>query len=115
MMRIQGFRMGHPGFQKPVVQRPPSLNFSLAAGSPSGNGGADSGAAASSSAPSPGAPVQTFTSTIFIPPPNYALIAQEMPYAPPPPTETKGIPTWAIVGGAMLIGMGIAALLLKRG
>jgi len=108
MMRIQSFSMGYSGFQKPVVQNPGHL--SLAAGSPSGGGGAD----APAPAPSPGAAAPTF----IVPPPNYLFPVQEQPVLPLPPApvpDTQPVPTWAIVGGSMLVGLGIAALLFKQG
>lgn len=130
MMRIQSFRMGYAGLEKPIIQNPglrglfnfqaPSADFSLAAGSPSG-GGAD----ASAAAPSPGAPAATpvavpapATQAIFVPTPTYLFPVQEpIPAMPLQPVreEAPAIPTWAIVGGSLAIGAGIAALLLKKG
>lgn len=128
MMRIQGFSMGYSGFQKPIVQNPglrgifdfqsPSTDFLLAAGSPSGGGGADGGGAAPAPAPSPGAPAPDLAPTFFVPPPNYLfpVVEQPVPPLPPAPTpETAVLPTWAIVGGSMLAGLGIATLLFKQG
>jgi hypothetical protein len=139
MTRIQGFSMGYSGFQKPVVQNPglrgffdlpmpqlPNFDLPLAAGSPPGGGGADGGGAAPAPAPAPGAAApapapapQNLAPTFFVPPPNYLFPVQEQPVPPlppqPTPAPTQAIPTWAIVGGSLLAGLGIAALLFRQG
>jgi hypothetical protein len=125
MMRIQSFSMGYAGFQKPIVQNPAlrgvfdwqgseqhaSTGLSLAAGSPSGGAGADGGAAAPAPAPTPGA-----QQAIFVPTPNY-LFPVATPVLPMPPEPVPAepvVPTWAVVGGSLLAGLGIAALLFKK-
>lgn len=128
MARIQGSSMGYPGFQKPIVQNPglrgifdivnpiepmfPPLDFPLDAGSPSGDGGAD----APAPAPSPGAEVPATDFPVFQPQPTFLFPVQEpiVPVAPVAPVAAA-LPTWAVVGGSVLAGLAIGALLLRKG
>lgn len=120
MTRIQGHSMGFSNYQKPILQSPrmggifqANLNLPLAAGSLSGGGGADGGGAAPAPAPAPGAVAPASPQDVvqnFYPPQQTYVVAQQPP-APATPEAFQGLPTWAIVGGALLAGVVLAKLL----
>lgn len=140
MARIQGPSMGFANFQKPILQTPglrgifdfdmppmpkfPPFEFPLDAGSGlPGDGGADGGA--------PPAPVPPPGGEAAVPlpgeypgyypqqQPTYLFQVQDVPTAPAAAVPaaaaapTPGIPTWAIIGGSVLAGVAITALLFK--
>jgi hypothetical protein len=136
MTRIQGSSMGFANFQKPILQSPrmggifdfqmpqmpqfPDFNLPLAAGSPSG--GADGGGAAPAPAPAPGAaaPAPQDLVPSYYPPQQTYVVTQQPPVPAPTPTAVpeapvQGVPTWAIVGGSVIVGMGLAVLFLRQG
>lgn len=138
LARIQGPSMGFANFQKPVIQRPhrmgldislppmpqfPPLDLPLDAGSlaPADGGGADGGDAPAP-APLPGGdavtlPGEAVPPGYYPPQPTYLFPVQEVPTpAAPTPTPTStpaapAVPTWAIVGGALVAGIVLAKLL----
>lgn len=120
--------MGFSNYQKPILQSPrmggifdvqANLNLPLAAGSLSGGGGADGGGAAPAPAPAPGAvaPAALAPQDIvqnYYPPQQTYVVAQQPPVPAPVPATPEafqGLPTWAIVGGALLAGVVLAKLL----
>lgn len=97
MARIQGSSMGYPSFQKPILQM--------------GQNSFQSGPIGAGVTP-PAAPV--FPTPVFpnyIYPPDYAYLTQEQPVVTPTPT---GLPTWAVVGLAVVAGAAVAALVIKK-
>lgn len=129
MTRIQGPKMGFADFQKPVLQTPhlsgfmdfkipslPKIDFPIDAGSAPAGGGTGAGAAP------PSAPLPTPAPAPAGYPgyqPAYLFPVQEVPVpapaaAPPVQVTVAGspvVPTWAIVGGALLAGIVLAKLL----
>lgn len=105
MTRIQGHSMGFANHQKPILQSPRMgaiFGLSLAAGSPSVGVGADGGGTSPAPAPAPGA-------AGFQSQPSQLFPVQQIPV--PVPQALTGMPTWAIVGIAILGGVILIKLL----